>query len=264
MIFKRLVLFGLLLLHHSVDAAELDWHQAQYITDSFFEIALKSEYSKQPQVVRKWPITGIRYHYIHRVMDNRLHEELTELHLRHLQMITGLSIKQVKDVKDANLTIVFSREDSLKADLQNFFDMKSPKDQDYFYRNGVCLGNFSSQADSAIQKATVIIPVDRARKRGKLLACVVEELTQILGLANDSDSVFPSIFNDHSINNLLTGLDYTLLKILYDQRLHTGMNKSEATPVVESIVKEFIKSGLVDNADKRVQSGGLYSLLGEP
>ena len=261
MIFKRLVLFGLIVMQVNVYAIEPDWHQAQYIINSFFEISLKNEYTEKEQVIRKWPTTGIRYHYIHRVIDNHLDEELTELHLRHLQIITGLDIKKANDYKDANLIIVFSREDSLKNDLQHFFDMKSPKDQDYFFRNSVCLGDFSIQADSAIQKAIVIIPVDRARKRGKLLACITEELTQILGLPNDSDTVFPSIFNDRSKNNLLTGLDYTLLKILYDQRLHIGMNKAEAKPIVESIVKGYIQSGLVDDADRQVQSGGLYSLL---
>ena len=261
MIFKRLALFWLLSMYFIVAAAAADWHQAQYIVDSFFEIALKNEYSKKDQVVRKWPTTGIRYHYVHRVMDNRLHEELTELHLRHLQMITGLPIKPAKSIKEASLIIVFSREDSLKDDLQRFFDKRSTREQDYFFRNSVCLGHFSTQADGSIQKAVVIIPVDRARERGKLVDCIVEELTQILGLPNDSDNVFPSIFNDRSIDHLLSGLDYILLKILYDQRLRIGMNKAEAIPVVRSIVTGFIQSGLVDSADRQVQSGGLYTLM---
>lgn len=260
MIFKRLSLFWLLSILFIVDAPAADWHQANYIIDSFFEIALKNEYSEKGQIVRKWPSTGIRYHYVHRAMDNHLHEELTELHLRHLQMITGLPIKLVKSIEEASLIIVFSREDSLKEDLQHFFAMKSTKEQEYFFKNSVCLGRFSIFADGAIQKAVVIIPVDRARARAKLVDCVVEELTQILGLPNDSDKVFPSIFNDHSTDRLLSGLDYILLKILYDQRLHAGMNKVDAMPVVQSIVARFIQSGLVDSADRQVQSGGLYSL----
>lgn len=237
-----------------------DWQQAPYIVDSFFEIALKNEYSEKGQIVRKWPATGIRYYYVHRVLDNRFHEELTELHLRHLQNITGLPIQSAKSIKEANLIIVFSQEASLKEDLQNFFDIQSASERTRFFRESVCLGHFSTQLNGSIQKAVVIIPVDRARKHGKLMACVVEELTQVLGLPNDSITVSPSIFNDRSRDHFLTGLDYILLKILYDQHLKIGMKKIEAMPVVQSIVAEYFQKGLIENADRTVHSSGLYEL----
>ncbi len=41
---------------------------------------------------------------------------------------------------------------------------------------------------------------------------------------NDSDWVSLSMANDKSVLDLLTGLDYLLLKILYDNRLHAGMS----------------------------------------
>jgi hypothetical protein len=237
-----------------------DWQQAPYIVDSFFEIALKNEYSEKGQIVRKWPATGIRYYYVHRVLDNRFHEELTELHLRHLQNITGLPIQSAKSIKEANLIIVFSQKASLKEDLQNFFDIQSASERTRFFRESVCLGHFSTQLNGSIQKAVVIIPVDRARKHGKLMACVVEELTQVLGLPNDSITVSPSIFNDRSRDHFLTGLDYILLKILYDQHLKIGMKKIEAMPVVQSIVAEYFQKGLIENADRTVHSSGLYEL----
>ena len=69
-------LFWLLTMQFIADATAADWHQANYIVDSFFEIALKNEYLEKGQSVRKWPANGIRYHYVHRVMDNSLHEQL--------------------------------------------------------------------------------------------------------------------------------------------------------------------------------------------
>jgi hypothetical protein len=258
---KKLYWIGVLWLSKVVAASAGDWQQANYIVDSFFEIALKSEYATGAQSIRKWPATGIRYYYVHHVADDRLHETLTERHLRHLQAITGLPIKPAKTLQEANLIIVFSHDSSLKNDLQQFFDMQSAKDLDYFFRNSVCLGHFSTDSAQAIQKATVIIPVDRARRRGKLVDCVVEELTQTLGLPNDSTKVFPSIFNDRSIDHLLSGLDYVLLKILYDARLRAGMNQAKARPIVQIIVAEFIQKGIVAHADKQVQNGSLYSLM---
>jgi hypothetical protein len=261
MILKKRLNLLFLLMYFMLDGAMADWHQDNYIVDSFFEIALKNEYSVTGKFVRKWPATGIRYHYVHRVLDNRLHETLTELHLKHLQIITGLSIKPAKSIKDANLIIVFSQEDSLKEDLLNFFDMKSSAERTKFFRDSICLGHFSTQANGSIHKAVVIIPVDRARRNAKLVDCIVEELTQVMGLPNDSEKVFPTIFNDRSIDHLLSGLDYILLKILYDQRIHIGMKKVEAMPIVKSVVAEFIQRGIVDNADREVQKGGLYELI---
>lgn len=241
--------------------AMADWRQVDYIVDSFLEIALKNEYSNKGWMIRKWSADGIRYRYIHHVADHRLHEELAELHLQQLQDITGLPIKPVESSQQADLTIVFSWEGSLKEDLRRYFGMRSAKQREYFFRHSVCLGSFSTNAAGVMQKAVVIIPVDRARGRAKLLACVVEELTQVLGLPNDSERVSPSIFNDRSINQLLTGLDYILLRILYDPALSPGMGRREAKPVVRTIAERFMRNGLVDQAFDKVQRGGLYSLV---
>ncbi|MDD1643477.1 MAG: DUF2927 domain-containing protein, partial [Methylococcaceae bacterium] len=132
---------------------------------------------------------------------------------------------------------------------------------DYMNRHSVCLGLFSTTPQGVIRQAVVIIPVDRARSKGLLVSCIVEELTQIMGLPNDSASVYPSIFNDQSIYILLTGLDYLLLKMLYDPRLVPGMNSQQALPVLRKIVDEFHQRHLIEAAEQMVSKGDLYSLL---
>ena len=61
-----------------------------------------------------------------------------------------------------------------------------------------------------------------------------------MGLANDSPSARPSIFNDDEEFALLTKHDAMLLKMLYDKRLTPGMNAEVATPIVRSIAGEMI------------------------
>jgi len=70
--------------------------------------------------------------------------------------------------------------------------------------------------------------------------CFHEEITQGLGLANDSDLVRPSIFNDDEEFSLLTVQDKLMLKMLYDPRLHPGMTIEQARPVVEQIAGELL------------------------
>lgn len=238
-----------------------DWQRSEYIVDSFISIALNNEYMQGLQRVRKWSSAGITYRYVHQVADVALHERLVQAHLEQLQSITGLPIREASRDASADLTIIFSSERSLLMDLQQFFHLPTAQERAYFFKHGLCLGHFSLASSGFIAQAAVIIPVDRARKRGKLLACVVEELTQVLGLPNDANTVRPSVFNDLSAHSLLTGLDYVLLKILYDSRLPVGADLSRAVPLVHTIVDDFKRTGLITNAEQQVRSGKLYTLL---
>jgi hypothetical protein len=72
------------------------------------------------------------------------------------------------------------------------------------------------------------------------VSCYTEELAQGLGLANDSPRARPSIFNDDQEFAWLTKMDEVLLKMLYDPRLHPGMTREQAQPVVERIAQELL------------------------
>lgn len=72
------------------------------------------------------------------------------------------------------------------------------------------------------------------------LSCFHEELAQGLGLANDSPSARPSIFNDDEEFGLLTHHDELLLQILYDPRLQAGMTAQQARPIIQTIAAELL------------------------
>ncbi|MBZ8119697.1 DUF2927 domain-containing protein [Roseovarius sp. LXJ103] len=69
-------------------------------------------------------------------------------------------------------------------------------------------------------------------------ACIHEELSQGLGLANDSPRARPSIFNDDEEFGRLTTHDEELLRMLYDPRLRAGMSLEEARPILRDILAE--------------------------
>ncbi len=69
------------------------------------------------------------------------------------------------------------------------------------------------------------------------LSCLHEELTQGLGLPNDSPRARPSIFNDDEEFALLTDHDELLLRMLYAPELRPGMSVAEARPIVESLAR---------------------------
>ncbi|MBT5435606.1 MAG: DUF2927 domain-containing protein [Rhodospirillaceae bacterium] len=101
-----------------------------------------------------------------------------------------------------------------------------------------CFGRIETDRRTGeLEQAVVVIPteVDRFLVR----ACIIEELTQVMGPVNDSDEIRPSIFNDSSGNLLLSDHDELILQILYDDRLQAGMTWEEAEPHVHEIVADL-------------------------
>ncbi|MGI9390779.1 MAG: DUF2927 domain-containing protein [Boseongicola sp.] len=71
-------------------------------------------------------------------------------------------------------------------------------------------------------------------------SCIHEEVSQGLGLANDSPLARPSIFNDDDEFGRLTTHDELLLQMLYDSRLSPGMSDDEAASTVRRIATELL------------------------
>ncbi|OSP54974.1 DUF2927 domain-containing protein [Pseudoruegeria sp. SK021] len=98
---------------------------------------------------------------------------------------------------------------------------------------------FSSDDSPYIYRRAVSIV--RAEHPSKLRAsCFHEEITQGMGLANDSPVARPSIFNDDEEFALLTKQDRLMLTILYDPRLSPGMTRAQAEPIVKQIANELL------------------------
>lgn len=236
------------------------WQSTDYIINSFSDIALRNEYTNKTNGVRKWS-QPIYYQIIHRTGDQALHEKLTKTHIEHLANITGLVILPASLEHHVNLKIIFSSEQSLQQELQNDFSLNDKQQIKELAHHGVCLGNFSIDAKSNITKAIVIIPVDRARAHAKLLSCIIEEITQVLGLPNDSDNVFPSIFNDKSKDDYLSGLDFVLLKALYHPSIKPGMNVKQVRHQLAKLLARPEFQQLIIDSEQIVNQQGLFPLL---
>lgn len=81
--------------------------------------------------------------------------------------------------------------------------------------------------------------------------CIAEELTQALGLADDSRLVRDSIFNDASSRQRIAPWDALMVRILYDARLRSGMHKTEAMPIVRRIIAEQMSRGATSSGRPR-------------
>lgn len=256
-LYFHLLFLGCLICQQA-EAAQERWQDPDYILSSFIEIALKNEFDADTGQIRKWT-SPVNVWLDHRVGEQNLHTRLVTLQLNELSRITGHPISLVSSKNQANVVVIFTRFEDMAELSQQLINSKAAGS----LREGtLCVFKIQADKNQAIHHATIIIPVDQAQMSGQLVSCIVEELTQVLGLVNDSEKVYPSIFNDKTPNALLTGLDYLLLRILYDSRLKPGMHTEEVKVIVRNIIKEMIKSGEVDNAWQMVKESELYPLLG--
>ncbi len=107
-----------------------------------------------------------------------------------------------------------------------------------------------------------MIPVDQARARGKLVACIVEgEIYTGAWVTQWLRQSLPSIFNDYTPEDLLSPLDVVLLKLLYEPELKVGMTEAEAKPIVRKILKRYSETGVLQQASKAAQQAPLYQLI---
>lgn len=72
-------------------------------------------------------------------------------------------------------------------------------------------------ATIVIAQAIVLVSTDEPYDDNG--ACLLEEMTQALGLPNDSELVRPSIFNERDVLNRLSLNDQILVRTLYDWRM---------------------------------------------
>lgn len=93
----------------------------------------------------------------------------------------------------------------------------------------VCQARVFSGRDFVIRRASIVIHADWNLLRRH---CIVEELTQAMGLMNDSSHLSPSIFNDHSKQQALSPWDELMLHAHYDRRVRPGMTWAEAEYIV--------------------------------
>lgn len=234
-----------------------DWQKPKYIQKAFNEIALKNEYRSSQLRILKWH-QPINYHFqYHQIGRNLMVEQLFHTHLKQLSQITNLPITHTNISNQANLVIHLTADINYKTVIQKH----TPSRVKDIATESNCMGSFTTSASKEITKGQIVLPLDHVFSRGLLVACIIEETTQLMGLPNDSDWVNPSIANDASKIEFLTGLDYLFLKILYSKQLKAGMNFNQSQPIITKIIGKLQKSKEIEKASSKVNQQGLNPLV---
>lgn len=233
------------------------WQNPAYIEKAFIEIALKNEYQPSDMKVSKWtqPI-----HYQITFLHLKPYEpaiQMIDAHLKQLKHITQHPISRAQKSSPSNLKILITKDKYYQAVIDKYTGNKQP----HLSTESNCMATIHKNKRHEIDQATVVIPIDYAMTKGMLPACIVEELTQIMGLPNDSNWVYPSVANDVSKIELLSGLDYIFLKLLYSNEIKPGMNLKTTRRIVQKLIKNYQAGSIIKRASSKVRQEGIYPLL---
>lgn len=94
----------------------------------------------------------------------------------------------------------------------------------------------------AVEHMTVFIPA--AAPAHRVRSCLVEEIAQALGPANDLYGLGPTIFNDDDAHFWPTDLDHLMLRVLYSDALRTGMDRAATERAALQVLDRINPAGI--------------------
>ncbi len=167
------------------------------------------------------------------------HIRFIQKHLNSLIRATGLKTEDAKKTgKPSNFIINFVP----RRQMGNPHLAKAnPKLLRKMAAQGGCFFLlWADRTSGTISRAVIVVNSERLLIR--INHCLLEEMTQSLGLPNDSNMISPSIFADRSRRTDLSRTDLIILKTLYDPRMEAGMAKEKALSLVREIIQELTTS----------------------
>lgn len=167
---------------------------------------------------------------------------------KRLARVSGLNI-QLADAHRANFSLLFLNKDEQRtytpelASQVKYLVPQIVEEIQNSPRGIFCAAYAVSEHNTLTGYKGAIILIKGEHTDLMRKSCIQEEMTQALGLANDSPHARPSIFNDDEEFALLTRHDELLLRMLYDPRLKVGMTIRTAHPIVQQIAQDLMPTG---------------------
>lgn len=208
------------------------------LIDYFNEIALKSEYFDNPEKVTKWrkPMSL----FIHK--DGELNEQTTTI-LNTINSINNISsdgfkIEITEDYKNANTFLYLCKKEKIEELAPNFYELLNNSINDEY--SGFSYVEFK-WTNFVITKALIFVDSESSIDEQK--HAIIEELTQSIGLLNDSDKYHDSIFYEtdsiqSSRISQYSKMDIALINFLYNPKMKPGFNNRTADLVIKKILKD--------------------------
>lgn len=217
-------------------AAAQDLPGTETLVRSFEEIVFSSEVEglDPPQVLRKW--TGpIRLKF--GGPGAAEHETEIRRNAAELGSLTGLVYEFLApNEPKENFVILFAPQAGMADAGRRFLKDEAMVARIVGEARGGCFF-LTFHRDGVLIYGAVVVNADRPAP--EIEHCLLEEMTQALGLPGDSETIGPSIFHQTQYRLTLTAADRLFVRALYDPRMAPGMSKTEAMARVPQVIQDL-------------------------
>ena len=194
----------------------------------FKHIALKQEFNEEGEKVRKKIIKWTKN--INVYCDGKWHDELNKalkVIIKDLSSLTGnIKINIVNSRKNANYIIFIGSPEDYVKNIEPAAEEKVDTNFGLFW--------IYWNQNYEITRGSMYIDPQRAETLKWQKHLLREELTQSLGLMNDSLDYQDSIFyENYSQTTSYAKMDKILIKLLYSRFIRPGMSKRDVTRIIE-------------------------------
>ena len=160
-------------------------------------------------------------------------------HIEAIAPFTGLEYGEVAaDAPDEALIIWFSTTERMARDGR----MLAARPEDVAgMQDANCFFLTYARPGGEFVRARIVVNSDHSDDQ--IRHCLLEELTQSMGLPNDDPRLVPSIFNDAMKLHELSLMDKVLLRLVYDPRMAPGTPRADAMALAAGILAELNPGG---------------------
>ena len=161
--------------------------------------------------------------------------------LADLRRNTGIDI--VRGRGPHNLVVRFVRGQAFRRQVPQHFCVVAPGliSWDRFSQSPTRYGTRAYETQASMEGMTIFIPDNAAPY--VVRTCLIEEIVQALGPANDLYGLGPSIFNDDAAHIWPTRLDYLMLRTLYAPEVRSGMNRHQTRQAALAVLERLNPQG---------------------
>lgn len=167
------------------------------------------------------------------------HFDVAKTHLNMLSRLVNIKLEDYKNTgKEPNLVINFVPQIHMSKPV--LVNNENVDVRQLAAQNGCYFVLWKNPKTKSIDRAVIVANTDRDEIG--VSHCVLEELTQSLGLPNDNNVRWLSIFSNNQKNTALSRGDRIILKTLYDPQIKSGMDKKnvmrKALKIINSLTRQ--------------------------
>ena len=165
-----------------------------------------------------------------------------DAYLGQIRAQTGIQISRT--ASPHNLSVRFIPGPEFRSRVPRHFCVVAPGRLDWetFRKDPVAHGTRAYERSRVQEAMTVFIPDNAEPYLARI--CLIEEIAQALGTANDLYGLGPSIFNDDAAHVWPTRLDFLMLRVLYQPEMRTGLNRRETRARARAVLDRINPQGI--------------------